>query len=1331
MESVAKLKLKDRFLNFATVFKYLSYTNYPLSVVTLVLIMLVSLFISILPMISYLNAPKGIPTSDSNIFPPSQILDYVTPNLIPTYLWLFISFVIIFITLLTFLICIYNVSAIIHTHIILNPHIHWVLLPFLTISFGYSIFLFRNESSPVRAEEIFGILNVLTFPFYVLLLSRLSLIETNTIISPNPIFAEWFYGYSSYNIYIEVVSTLLSTFVYRFDTPTRDILLSVSLLINVSYAILLIVKMPFVIFFVDQILTTKFLMTALTNLLCMLVVEIANVSATWIMVLIPIIYSAVYLVVRLITEKKRDSMHQYLKQFDHTVGAFTVSALRMTLTSSIKSENEIQWVIRECFLSGNTDLLSQTFIQYCLQMFPKSQWLVSIVAFLFAIVWGSNSTVYTVLLHLLSLDQFSTCATLVLYQSIYCLMQTMPNPSPIITRDLEEYRMMMAQYADLHKIFWGSAASSDYQTFHGCILDVCHMANCLLHALKTLRSKYPYSPLVEFELSLYYSDVQHDYIKSDNHFNRGLVLLNQKNVVSTDLFSEFVMFPMYHACNPLRNPNTESKELKFLSFHENYEHARRFLTQTITTDEYFSTLSHTFSVPKEQPIVQINFDQLRLVFLKILFFISIIVFIVVIVAQLAISSSIRTDTTKYVERLECINYTIEFRWKLRAAYMDSLVIFNNYRSAFNNLESDKKFHNFMFKHMQILDDDIIRIFNYFSMPNSVVSDAIYSYGCNSSTCSFSYLTGTVHYVFNYFNKLMEMNAMSLIAQNLIIYDFQNSTNELLDYCNYIFKYLVEQHNNCLDEMWDKFQPDVIFLIVVQVIACSVIFTIYFVINRQMHANLYEVIHTVQPSVLKEVAHYYDNLIHFVAHDKKQSQISFHPRMLTLYFLSVAVLTVFPVYLVIVVKFQNNFPNINPTLPPLPRMNINTQYIAYMIAYLEYILYSEAEDLNSTTNLEEAQLALNSEYGCVHYLMQSTCDECMPPIPFFENSSSQMHIVLMFSLMFVSLLLFIFYIYDATHVIQILKQTHYLLQYIPESAQMSNPVISKLLKGEKIQLEEVQMFNNEIRTSLAFDNTFCVLHINDDGEFDEYHGECESFLTFVPKSLTELEDKLISMNCASSDVIHDFIAERLPNNPRSISISDGKEVSLSFTNNKSILIIKDNSLNYELNQRTRMAHKMQTFETQKSESIQEAFIILIGTDDYNQIEQITRISQDFQPIDLLDTRNHKLTFIMRVQDRYKDSQICLLFVKQLKHKIKHMKCVVHYSTPLYVLGSMNQTVKSRLFGQGYDTARLLLNSISKKTVVTEIILDFSQEDKSKYQIKEFALSNDNIVRIIYY
>ena len=1299
-----RMNLRNSFFLFATGLKSATLASYPMAIFTLIADLCISVFVEILPIIPYLGTSVTSVRGEPTVFPNSEYLQILTPGVLPTSVWITLSIILMLFAIVCFIICLRGPSMIVHLWWAICPQVHLIILPFVTISFGFSVFGLLRLNDMSSGDYLGIVLVVCLFPFYAVLTCLLFFVETNSLLRPNPIFSEWLYGFGFFYPLWVVIESFLCSVCHHVSQYNAITLLAVGGVLQLSCAGWLFYKMPFILPLTNQLMAAKTLAMFCVNALSIAVI-LSNASiGTWMIVIIPLLLIMCFLISYTISEKRRNNMHQFLKQFDSSVSEFTVDVIRMTLAATIRSENEFQWVIRESFVSGNVDILSQRFVQSCLQIYPSSQWLLSMVTLLFALVWGANSSVYRVLLHLMSVNKLNPVASLILFQCIYAYQQSSKDVSPMIMREVSKCRKLVSQYVERHRVFWASAANADLKRFRESISGVCDCVRQLKSNLHQLEVKFPFCPVVHLELSLYYADIRHNYVKSSKHFRIYESLVEDKGGISNALYTQFTdLFPItttrFHGTDPKKERKKAAKsELVFLSFHDKHEHASRCVIPPLK-DSYFS-LCQTYSLSQRQARMAINFDRARLFAFKVMFVASIIVISAFTIVNIVILTLYVEKTLKYNNIIYNINGTLAFRRYVSACYMDTLLIQNFQMNAFSiqlDDQTNSSFREFLIAHFSRAYDRMLE-YKYMvdDMNNSDISYDLPE--CQSLNCTFSYLFGSLHTVSNFYVMGNSDLDLSYTPEEL-----EKSVGDLLNLSDHIYARLSQARIEMATSMRKAAKLSMYIMIPLEPITFLVFLFLFKYMAKRLHQDLFLVISTVPSSILNDVASIFDKITRFTGYNVRMPPSHIEAKGWIAAACACVMNIIFPIYLA--TSLLEEFPaSMSVDRPPvLISMNETTQFVAFSTAYAEFSMNVEK---NVSVTVEMAE---DFGSGCVHGLTQVENGDLHLPVAILEKDIS----LTIAAAAITAILAFIFIVVFIVHEVSLLatfQMMQYFLKYIPETARNSNPVLQMLTKGTKVPMSQVEDFRKDALDFVFTDEKFgCILYFDKLGNLVHSRGNPSQFLPYIPSDINDVQQQLINNNCGTVAQIRAFFdeAKRDQATPKSISFKPYSEITLAFSHKGSVLLLANNSRHYIVNQQIRTMQNIHYRSATQSETIECGAVIIFKVQESTARQRLKALATD--EFEIRDMRYKKFVFVKKLEDLRADVRAVLNFIINAQQFLKNDVGACAFGGPLFIFGKSAgfPVIRNRVYGLPYELSREMLCQVEcGKIMVQKELFDLA-------------------------
>lgn len=1295
---------KWRFFRFSAIFKNISIRNTGLSAFTIFYQLFITALITVYPYIWASPIDPKSTVTDLTYFPNCNGLQKYIPGIISIELADTISFVLIMIPIISFILCFFNPDLLLFLHYFLSPQIISIIYPYTCVTFSYTaMYVFVKSSSVVY--HLLNSLLLVAFLIFLALYMALTYIDNNSIIAPNNITGEWFLGYTSFMPVFTLVVFFTSLQTQNMGPYAYYSTFTGAFIIILAATIYCILESPMLNGILNCMIAAHYILILGTLILGALQLGF-NISLNlYFVMLLPLFFCLLFISIRFLNDRRRIAIQQFLDQLDSTTGEYSVSAISTTL-ESIKTERQVRLLIHEGLQTGNQTVYSPAFVQFCLEKFPKSSWIASYVSFLFAISWGTNPRVYKFMLHILSLDYFGV-RSMHLFQAIYCIMQTSERISPVIARELDEYRIEVSQFASIHRTFWRSVLYSDADRFHDAFIAFHTQLNKLNTFLRTMSMKYPYCSSIAGENALFYADMKHNFLRSAQYYTRTIQLLNpNRSYIVNDLFSYFSM--LFPICTPTyqepeENIDQYADELRFISLIDSHEHALRYMTQVSSNDEYLQALSHAFTVPTAHQPVDIIFDRTGTVFIKLTFSIAIVFFLIVCIVLIFMTSEHENARTLYYNSIGLLNSMVMFRNEIHWARHDVRLISDILLGSLDDVVNKSNYINTsgtewetiksnLYKHTLVHISHIEqslseRIFQFetrqihrsinFSIPN-----------CNSTKCSFQFLYSGLHQLMQYLMSDEERD-VSILSE--IIDSLDRYSLPLIEMTEKVFTDIVNNHNYHAKRIHEKGLIKFTITLVLIAIAGAFVIVIHIISMFTMKKNMYAVIKTIQHSMLKSISSLFDKLITLEQHQRQTPHDLTFTRAIVYCALAFCFLMCDPVFMVIAqLEFKNELIYGNNTMAKLVDPKNITQFLMYTTSILEATANNGLNQTTDPDSLFIAKMALNSPEGCIYYMFNTTCPNCFITTPYFANYTQRTMWTMTYStiiLAFIFIMLFALYGYK---VINISSSVEDIMKFVPQAARKSNPVLTKIMIGKRTNISEVSSFAENARQPVSSFDFFSIICMDPLENITEVKGDIKQFLPFVPSQLCEVVEYIINNSTESADAIRMFFAQKKPLETRSVAINDQREIAFTFSRKGTILLIKDDTHHHTNNNRLRIAEKLKSsvaegVNRRKAANFVSSIIIIVES---MKKDIFTDLVSKFEKIgNVVDTRNRRIICICETSK----AQDVLSLMNSINMSSKDIRAVVHGASAVSVLQSAPGIEKSRLFGISYDEAKVQLSS----------------------------------------
>lgn len=1118
--------------------------------------------------ISIITIVNGISLSKRHgIYPNTSFAYILTPKLLSKETWTILSSALTAFYIVTFIICYRHKKLCISLHWILNPCINIVLLPFFSHTFAYSI------SNPTELNEF---IFIILFVCYLLIFSFLYFVYTNSIIHPSSFYHEWFSGSNIlYPLYIAFtnIAFLISSNLSKYNSI---ILMAISALISLIYAIYIIQKMPFFLLFTNDIIISKMLCFCLYSVLIIIKINFKVHLDTLITVSIPLVYILLVFLVKIIADKKRSSIHKILSQIDSSFKQYSVDALATALPSIVKSESAVQWAIKEGIILGNQSVINKEFLHLCIKKFRKSQWFISLISFLIGVNWeGERSSAYRILLHVLSL-QDSVFTSLQLFQVVYIMNQNSDvELSQIISRDISRYRFSLHYFAKMHQNFWSSALNDNEKEFRASLRNL-YLAKVeqkkLIHSLLRM---YEFSPSVQLHASLYYSDIEQNYIKSGKHYRRAVLMrTNREEYVSTEMLSQFSsLLPKSSKSLFLKNEKNfaSSDDISFLSVRTSHNTALRCQPAVSLNDDFLEALCQTYSIPMNTAKQKIlPFADKTTSIYKITFFCLTIIYIFLALFVQVKYYEFRREINLFSGRLDLITSTIEFRWHLSATSLDIRLlvnIINETYQPFTNSSID--FYYFIVDHLSSLTQSLVKYENQINEIH-ILTD-------NSFTNEF----GELHNYCKYFITTRDISNLMKTVSDSTLNKLVNRLEDLSEFLYLNFTIIEQQKEEEVKKVFTR-----IFIILILGIIIVYVFSIifFFAITNSIENLLFLILKTVQAVVISEIQEKFNKLFNY-DHPKRLKRneatvlSTYGIFILSLIMMALSTI-IYPLFKLVLILSAK--PSAFRSLPEFLNITSETESIYYALAVNEF-------GIN------------HHQSNCIHSYTEINLDGYTQPSIVITNKID----VQMMNVLFIIFAIFlVVFIIEFRSSIMMYKFVQVVLKFIPQHAADSSPVLAPLWRGQSLKKSDVIHFKQMIISFKEIENSgfFCLLFFNDSGEVIRTIGNVVNILHCQPKTLWQLVTYIKENSKEPSVLIDEFFNNNSFKNKRtnhsnnnnqvfsintnnticnvnqntsqsefqtaSISLEAFHEISLTFSDNGHVLTIKDDGHHFLRNQQLR-------------------------------------------------------------------------------------------------------------------------------------------------------------------
>jgi hypothetical protein len=267
--------------------------------------------------------------------------------------------------------------------------------------------------------------------------------------------------------------------------------------------------------------------------------------------------------------------------------------------------------------------------------------------------------------------------------------------------------------------------------------------------VQILKNLYPFCPPVRLQLSLYYADVQFDYVRSSEHFSAWERLRENKGEMTSSFYQCLVqLFPLSEANFDEDKATPQVLKGKvFLSFHHKHEHVSRTIMLAIR-DSYFSPCM-SWSRSEGEVDAEINCDRKRLLYFKLAFFGTLAVLVTGMITDFVLLLTFFLDLRNVELIGNILQKTAEFTSRVLSAEMYALMSHDFPHRLELNKTTSEALWAFLGAHLQVVYEELI---DYKSAVDALTDlPLVWSLqNCTGVNCTFSHMFGSLHNIGNYY-----------------------------------------------------------------------------------------------------------------------------------------------------------------------------------------------------------------------------------------------------------------------------------------------------------------------------------------------------------------------------------------------------------------------------------------------------------------------------------------------------------------------------------------------------------------------------------------------------
>lgn len=1156
------LNLRWRFYFLASVYKSMSKDSFMLSVISLLITSVWYFFCGMYIFVFLRVTSEDEIEKDIALFPHLSILKNIFSGTIYTYSILYVAFIIYLVTIIVFLISLFNPNLLYNLHFVLSIRIHSILYPLTTTVATYSLVLIASIDEVSTLDSLFHSFNVFSYVIYLGILCTLTYVDTNSIINQNSVISEGFTGLMTPIPLLVFFNTLSSIQSLNFNLNVRISFLVINTLLNFGYMLLLVIQLPLLNDIVNALIAALTFTVATISVLHALYVTVFEFkNEEYIIIGCPLVYLMITYVIDYIA-KITKSKSQGLYNTFVNIRPDEISAVNIN-ELNIKNERRLRLLIFDGLRTGNQIAFSGNFVRFCLKRFPKSSWLSSYVAFLYVTKWGLRPELYKFLLHIISTDK--RASNLQLFQALYCFQQVSDRLSPLISRELDQYRSHFSVVVNIHRALWTSILEGDKNKFIELFKVYTIERDKLKKRLDIMNSKYHYCHSIQFENALYYADFKHEFVLSS-------VFVDISKQLSTDkakfILNDFVK--RYNLFFPLvSDANKTSIDLAFPSF-INRNEKLHFRSVMPKNDVYINTYAKMYDIPVHKQPIQFRFDRRRRFFIHLILALLIISFILQAYTLLRVMNIYSSVYSMGLLLSQLVYKTNDFSNVVDFVQQDILLLYDVINKSYDEVESLcinyvwsapvlGSMYNLTKDHISTDYYKINEYKNYITLfsTNSPVNIEFSLKDCSGNQCGYLYLFSGLYYaILTIYRGNIQLDLLEGVIDKM-----ETHVYHVKSLISHIYTQIDDEKAIYVKRMNDTF--DMLSKIYLALILFSFIFIfLYWLILCQMRTNVYDVVKTIQPFIVKDISMAFRRLNSENTHMLHSNKLSKSKRPILLFIASILVPFICFIYVLASFKRLVNL----STSTSSPSYDVQTQkssFLTYALSFVE--LLGIGEIITSTDFLYTANSSnLHSGSACAHHLYENACDACYN-VSYTTTYSSNLTLflkILNFTLICVGV--FVIFIYLVYPLKSMTATASDMIKYVPHKARDSNPVLSSLIKAERVSCDPVKLTK---LVSSPFDGSksYALFIFDENGYLCEHLGCSEIVSYFFPtvsefSSLNDIVEKIKEHTSENHEYVDAFFKGNYQKKSVSLFLEDFKELAFSLSNERTSLLVRDNSCN---------------------------------------------------------------------------------------------------------------------------------------------------------------------------
>ncbi|EAY07637.1 hypothetical protein TVAG_430010 [Trichomonas vaginalis G3] len=1175
---------------------------------------------------------------------------------------------------------------------IMTPNFHSVFLPISSAIIMHCIQIILNPPENSLPHIFICISTFLAFVPYFIINILLVAIFGSSIILPNPQYTQWFDS-GSINIVLYYFFTVVSFFsLSKLQHSFQCIVLGFIVLISLYFIYFQLKSLPAISRLGNEFAVMKLLLNLAFALVCLAMINGYLPHISTLIGLLPIALVLIFMTAYFLCYL-RTKFYMGIIESLESVHSPTFEYFESIL-KHIKTEFDFRILIKLGIGFNSALFTKQEFLGYVMSRFPNSEWMLRYAIYFYSNVWGVDNTTYKYFLHLLSVEKLEFTTQLMLFEAVYCYMQTSEESSPLIKNDMKTFIEIISQFGLATKILWSHAPKSA-DTLYNDLKSVNEVLQLASKHIKKMSTLYQFNHNVYFAKSIYYADLKKNFRKANDAYCEGLQLFNekQKYVTSTLNSNQRPYFSAPVNNDLIMKPQPSTNVLTFLSVRDHSGDLVKRKPNIDFKSPYMNLYANICTAERNQllpntPLIT-NWYQIFRIFhvIIILLFIGCLIF----------------DHAMFKEAWVMAD---EYRLAYDSSYNFRIFIDTTEKLTYNYfvLQQAKKDKNyricpFIIEHFRLLQKNFTRIiYTVDKLKDFVNTSDIVINNYTFMDC-FQEFRQLVHITFTNYNNSYQYTTEQLI----------NLRTTLINLSIIIFNRIHDRIAYGTSNVFIKhiYSQKIHFLVV-----CLTFFVMYLCMRwifYKLKNDMFLVFSTLQYPVRKMLEKQYDTILSSkdpaLAPPKPQSVFKLVSSMLI-----ALAMVLLPIALSIQRLTIAKDTITSQNLPDDP-LNITIPFMAYY----EHMLLESRLCNNMMDKCPHVY-----DVRCAHHFFERA--KVHPLIPIVsECSDDSWSRIMMLIMSYIASFAFYIFMKRLKLLMRTFWESSHLLFAIPVHIGRSNYIFTKLITGDRIDSNDVKEYVKELWNDTASYDLFGVLRFNQNGEVTETIGCAVKILGVKPKSIDNLKEILVNCGVSSTALEH-FFADRTPTN---VIYGRGTSPFMAYFSTPTEFFMKDESGDI-ISSRTDIINLLrENSKIERPPLVENAVLMFFKGVSKNDYDLINNESKSINDLILADGRFSSLIYTMSLNDKEKALQI-YQFVTKMREKCPTGRFAVCLGDKIHILQPNRQTIeKSRVLGRPFHDAEYLVNCIEledgkaylQKEFIEKCELDFGQMKTKEVKVRD--------------